>query len=579
MRLHQLKASNPTRAIRPSLIATTRRSNLKRNCNTPPPPPPSTETTHEERDHRALDRLVKDLSTHLPHFRSPQNAIKVLKEPSQFYLELLNLIGRAKKRIFIASLYVGKEERNLIEALREALETNKEIKLTILVDYLRSTREHGRTRECSASLLRTLKIRFPDQVEIRLFHTSELFGILKRFVPRRFDEGFGLQHMKIYGADEDVIMSGANLSSDYFTNRQDRYIKLTGQEHLSEYLYELIELTSRISYRMEEEVSSEEDCVEGLKIAWPSTNVCQPPIGSRRASQQFKTTAHQLYTGFTERWRLKLGRLDQTNKQSDQLLPQASIFPTLQISPFKINHETALVIPKLINLVHQLSPPPPPLHLRALHPLTPVHEKTVLNWTSGYFSLLREYKTHMLSSNAHVEIITASPQANGFYRSNGVSKYIPPAYSYLENLFRNEIRKFKKEDQIIIRRWNRIGWTYHAKGLWINRFVRIRRGSKEEEKEKREERCIVTSIGSSNYGRRSAERDLECNLFIVLDNHLHPSEQPKDDDNRQLEGRSLSNQLVDELGHLKRHVQPDDQKEAHVGIFVKFFTRLIRNML
>ncbi|KAA1067279.1 CDP-diacylglycerol--glycerol-3-phosphate 3-phosphatidyltransferase [Puccinia graminis f. sp. tritici] len=51
-------------------------------------------------------------------------------------------------------------------------------------------------------------MRFPDQVEICLFHTSELFGILKRFVPRRFDEGFGLQHKKIYGADQDVIMSG-----------------------------------------------------------------------------------------------------------------------------------------------------------------------------------------------------------------------------------------------------------------------------------------------------------------------------------------------------------------------------------
>jgi hypothetical protein len=64
----------------------TRRTTLKRNYNTPPP---STESTHEERDHRALDRLVQDLSTHLPHFRSPQSSITVLKEPSQFYLELL----------------------------------------------------------------------------------------------------------------------------------------------------------------------------------------------------------------------------------------------------------------------------------------------------------------------------------------------------------------------------------------------------------------------------------------------------------------------------------------------------------
>jgi hypothetical protein len=38
-----------------------------------------------------------------------------------------------------------------------------------------------------------------------------------------------------------------------------------------------------------------------------------------------------------------------------------------------------------------------------------------LSWTSGYFSLLREYKTQMLSSDAHVEIITASPQVSHLF--------------------------------------------------------------------------------------------------------------------------------------------------------------------
>jgi len=153
-----------------------------------------------------LNGLVKDLSAHLPRFTSPTHSIKVLKEPSQFYLELLSLIRTAKRRIFIASLYVGKEETDLIEAIGKALDRNKGLQLTILVDYLRSTREDARGERCSASLLGTLKARFPDRVEIRLFHTSELFGTLKRLIPRRFDEGFGLQHMKIYGADSDVIM-------------------------------------------------------------------------------------------------------------------------------------------------------------------------------------------------------------------------------------------------------------------------------------------------------------------------------------------------------------------------------------
>jgi phosphatidylserine/phosphatidylglycerophosphate/cardiolipin synthase-like enzyme len=102
-------------------------------------------------------------------------------------------------------------------------------------------------------------------------------------------------------------------------------------------------------------------------------------------------------------------------------------------------------------------------------------------------------------------------------------------------------------------------------GLWINQ-VRSQDG---------EERCLVTSIGSSNYGRRSAERDLECNLFIIL-------EPDKPEQQHLLEsqsGQALSRQLVDELASLKAYVNVEDQENVHVGIFVKFFTRLIRNML
>ena len=63
----------------------------------------------------------------------------------------------------------------------------------------------------------------PDRVEIRMYHTPNLTGLRKKYVPKRINEGWGLQHMKLYGVDDEIILSGANLSSDYFTNRQDRY--------------------------------------------------------------------------------------------------------------------------------------------------------------------------------------------------------------------------------------------------------------------------------------------------------------------------------------------------------------------
>ena len=55
-----------------------------------------------------------------------------------------------------------------------------------------------------------------------MYHTPLLRGVLKALVPQRYNETLGLQHTKIFVFDDSVILSGANLSSDYFTNRQDR---------------------------------------------------------------------------------------------------------------------------------------------------------------------------------------------------------------------------------------------------------------------------------------------------------------------------------------------------------------------
>lgn len=66
-------------------------------------------------------------------------------------------------------------------------------------------------------------------------------------------------------------------------------------------------------------------------------------------------------------------------------------------------------------------------------------------------------------------------QANGFFGSRGVSRFIPPAYTHFTEQFYNEIereaeRKSRRSDgsagdtAIELREWRREGWTYHAKG-------------------------------------------------------------------------------------------------------------------
>jgi CDP-diacylglycerol--glycerol-3-phosphate 3-phosphatidyltransferase len=47
-----------------------------------------------------------------------------------------------------------------------------------------------------------------QRVEIRMFHTPNLTGLRQQIVPRRINEGWGLQHMKLYAIDDELIMSG-----------------------------------------------------------------------------------------------------------------------------------------------------------------------------------------------------------------------------------------------------------------------------------------------------------------------------------------------------------------------------------
>ena len=106
-------------------------------------------------------------------------------------------------------------------------------------------------------------------------------------------------------------------------------------------------------------------------------------------------------------------------------------------------------------------------------------------------------------------------QANGFFQSKGFSKYIPPAYTYLEHRFFDELQRQGKTDSISVTEWKRSGWTYHAKGVWLSPAAAAgadsgaRAGGEVGKGDP-----TLTLVGSTNYGYRSAVRDIEVNLAV-----------------------------------------------------------------
>lgn len=129
-------------------------------------------------------------------------------------------------------------------------------------------------------------------------------------------------------------------------------------------------------------------------------------------------------------------------------------------------------------------------------------------FTAGYFNPAPSLTKLLLSTASENNIvITASPWANGFYQSKGVSGMLPDAYTYLAGRFLRRAHEMKRDDDITLKEWRKGavnepgGWTYHAKGLWVTLP-----GDSDPS---------MTIVGSSNYTKRSYSHDLEAGALIV----------------------------------------------------------------
>ena len=152
--------------------------------------------------------------------------MQVLYSPREFYDTLLSLARTAKKRVYVATLYLGSS--HLEKELLESLTTCPEIH--ILLDGLRGSRG-------PSSSIEMVKTYCPNAT-VDAF-VSPLYRGLFRALPSRANEIVGTQHMKIFVSDDTVLITGANLSDIYFTNRQDRYVVVKNEE-LANHLCEVI---------------------------------------------------------------------------------------------------------------------------------------------------------------------------------------------------------------------------------------------------------------------------------------------------------------------------------------------------
>ncbi|MFH4979297.1 hypothetical protein AB6A40_006006 [Gnathostoma spinigerum] len=383
------------------------------------------------------------------------NSVSVIEGPQEFYQTLLTCIRGSSKRITLSTLYIGdgELEKHLIDEIHIRQKACGQLRVNILLDYLRGTR--GLTSGTSS--VTVLQKLLPSS-SVHLYHTPNLRGVLKQLLPERVNEIVGLQHLKLYIFDDDVIISGANLSDSYFTNRQDRYIIIKNTPELAEFCCSLIDAVSSCSFLLKSDNTLETD--------------------PRCSIHPFKGNLHEYKELVHQRVKSVLSRLNVNeqkcfvNKHGDTV-----VYPLVQMGLFDVNMEYDFLKELFASQEHCLS----------------------ITLTSGYFNFTEEYgKLITHSGNYPMNIIYASPQANGFHKGSGFSRYIPSIYVVISEFFyrstRSGVRLFEYE---------RPGWTYHAKGLWIDSNASS---------------LFASLVGSSNYGYRSVHRDLEMSMLLVTSN-------------------------------------------------------------
>ncbi|KAM8836077.1 CDP-diacylglycerol--glycerol-3-phosphate 3-phosphatidyltransferase, mitochondrial isoform 2-T5 [Spinachia spinachia] len=428
----------------------------------PPPrhvPTPAGSTGAQGRD--GLCGHFQWMAEHVPAFRVPGTHVHVLASPDHFYQTMKARIKTARRRVVMASLYLGtgQLEQELVDCVEEALLRSHEngdapdLKVSLLLDYTRGSRGQTNSRTMLLPLLR----RFASQMRVSLYHTPDLRGLLRLLVPQRFNETIGVQHIKVYLFDDSVIISG-----------QDRYVLLENCGEVADFFSDLVDAVGDVSLQLQPD-----DSVTMLD------GMVHPYNGNRQA---FSAAARKRIMEVVNTAHVRQQLLNRSRDSEDGEGGDTWVFPLVQMKPLGIQIDEQVTQRLLTN----------------------AGPDSCVFLTSGYFNLTRPYMRMVLGAGASYRILTASPEVNGFFGAKGLAGAIPAAYTLIARQFYGQVCRQGQQERVHLHEYRRSQWTFHAKGLWY--YLQGK------------DRPCLTLIGSPNFGYRSVHRDLEAQIAIVTKN-------------------------------------------------------------
>ena len=466
-----------------------------------------------------------------------QNGVEndVVASPSDFHSHLCEKIRHAQDRVILASLYIGvgsrathlhedrqqkiisslpfSKEDEFLESLRQAASNEKLKQMQIILDANRAMRKVSLTNKRnsgqshdsatddsistnSADTLLYIMKPFLDRQQKNNTNTKSNNGLflfpvndqrLCTILPSPLDEVAGVFHIKAYIVDDELILSGANLSEEYFSNRLDRYMLFTnGGGGLVNFYADLSDTLCKYAVNFDGQSS--------LLLSTQHRN-------STMKKQQLESSLTRLFVDET-----------QTILPPDSS-PVAYAIPTFQM-PTSFLGRPFLQFQSDTDATRNLM-------LAAVDSdqnLSVRLSSAYLNLTTRLRSVLTMFGNNQRGGAPYV--LTAGAMSHGFApkKNNKSTKTNGLVESIKASIPQAFLTLVKEASQSIIAcggkvlLYERPGWTFHAKGVWIDESTITPRPELIDDSAS----VVSTVIGSGNYGARSEDLDVESNCIIVF---------------------------------------------------------------
>lgn len=446
--------------------------------------------------------LVDYLSSKCPCIPANPSDIEILLTPATFFNCVTSMIARAEESIVVSALYIGDgaKSREFVRAIVAKIEewssrsTSAGCKRSIdlVLDYHRMRDKSN--LQTVASIIGAAKGREEHcSVRLHLFQTPSALSSYLGILPSRAREVLGVQHTKVLVVDgRDLVLTGANLSDDYFTNRQDRYIVVNDNPLASRFYGDLVRTIAAMSHplALDDGLPSERPRgsvlhrKSGLLILANSLG-CDP----MRETALFKRKASALVNEFID----GVVEVHRSPTLAPPVGPKDNhttfLFPTLQFGRLGIHHDACVVRRVLLA----------------------ANQNAQIYLTSPYLNVYSSFLDVILQSAASFDLVTASVETNGWRGQRGFAGLIPYFYLQLERSLFYLFKEYGVEGRVHIQEFKEPGTSYHAKGIWMSPCAEA---TASPAAAAADTMPYLAAYGSTNYGFRSVHKDVETEAFL-----------------------------------------------------------------